>query len=306
MRIKEYVAAHGVDAVSVEDFYFVGSKVSTDPSRLILVGGQAIETWGHYFGVVAPTGDAQPLTEDIDWYGDKKSAIWLCNQLGRDNTQLTVADAFDPSPNVAVALHQRPDGRVVLLDFLKTLAGLDPKEVSERAVPIRVGPVNLHVLHPLLCLRSRLANLALLRAKRNTNGKMQAIWAIQIVGAYLANLVESGAAQKQIIKASTEIQEMAEFKHGPYCYDEFQLDPLAAMTPALLAKIGGRFASEDWPRRVARVEEQRAKRLAHKLRMQQQVKFTYTFKFPTRPAQPPQPQVSEVPAAASPGGVPAK
>ena len=288
MKIKEYVDAHGVDAVSVEDFYFVGSKVSNDPSRLILVGGQAIETWGHYFGISAPTGDAQPLTEDIDWYGDKKSAVWLCNQLGRDSTQLTVAEPFDSSPNVAVALHQRPDGRVVLLDFLKTLAGLDPSEVVQRAVPIRVGPVNLHVLHPLLCLRSRLANLALLSSKRNHNGKMQAVWAIKIVAAFLANLVDSGAAQKQIIKASTEIQEMAEFKHGPYCYDEFQLDPLVAMTPELLAKIGGRFASEDWPRRIARIEEQRAKRLAHQLRMQQRV--TYKFTIPT---QQPRPQRSE-------------
>lgn len=283
MRIRDYVNAHGVDRVSVEDFYYVGSKVSTDPSRLILVGGQAIETWGHYFKVPAPSGDAQPLTEDIDWYGDKKSAIWLCKQLGRESTELNIAEDFDSSPNVAVAFHQRPDGRVVLLDFLKTLAGLDPEEVRARAVQINVGPVSLYVLHPLLCLRSRLANLHLLQSKRTHNGKQQALWSIRMVGAYLEDLVNSGAPQRQVIKACTEVAEAAEFKHGPYCYDEFQIDPLDAMSAPLLEKIGGLFASEDWPRRRARIEDRRAKRLAHQLRMQQRVTYTFTVAAAKRP-----------------------
>ncbi|MBC7601425.1 MAG: hypothetical protein H7255_02040 [Ramlibacter sp.] len=280
MRISEYVAANGIDSFSLEDFFYVGSKVSSDPSRLVLVGGQAIEAWGHYFKVVAPTGNAQPLTEDTDWYGDRKAAIWLCNLLGSETTQLTLADGFDPSPNTAVALHQRPDGRVVMMDFLRSLVGIHPNDITTRAVPVQVGPVKLHILHPLLCLESRLANLEKLPGKRNLNGKMQAEWAVKIVEAFLRELVGGGAPNKQLMKAISEVAESAEFRSGPYCFDEFQIDPLKAVSPDVIEAVGGLFVSEDWPRRVARIQAKRAQRVKRQDLLQQRVTYKFTLTSP--------------------------
>ncbi|VTU36967.1 hypothetical protein [Variovorax sp. PBL-E5] len=282
MRIRDYVNTHGVDAFNRDDFFFVGSKVSNDPARLVLVGGQAIEAWGLYFKVLAPSGDVQPLTEDTDWFGKKESAIWLCKQLGRDNTDLQLASPEDPSPNTAVAFHKRPDGRVVLIDFLKSLVGLDPKAIVERAVPVQVGPVHLYILHPLLCLESRLANLAHLPAKRNSNGVMQAQWAINIVAAYLRQLVEI-APMREAMTACREVSEAAEYRAGPYCYDEFNIDPLQAITRELLERIGGLFSTEDWPRRLARIDKQRAKRAARVIARQQIVSYKFTLTPPTKP-----------------------
>jgi hypothetical protein len=74
LRLSALVNQQGVAPFTAEDFLFVGSKVATDPARLILVGGQALETWGAYFDVLAPTGDRHPLTEDTDWLGSKKDA----------------------------------------------------------------------------------------------------------------------------------------------------------------------------------------------------------------------------------------
>jgi hypothetical protein len=276
LRIRDYVNTYGVDAFNQEDFFFVGSKVSQDPSRLVLVGGQAIEAWGLYFKVLAPSGNSQPLTEDTDWYGTPKDAVWLCRQLGKINTELTLSGASDPSPNTGVAFHRRPDGRVVLIDFLKSLKGLTHDKIVGSAVPVQIGPVKLHILHPLLCLESRLANLAGIESKRNGNGIMQANWSVDIASAYLQQMLSAGKTKDAMI-ACREIVEAAEYRSGPYCYDEFNIDPVRAITSEMVDNIGGLFASEDWPRRVARLEKSRSKRIAQKLRLQNMLSYRFSL-----------------------------
>jgi hypothetical protein len=269
LRISQLVRERGIDSFNLEDFKFVGSKLAIDPNRLILVGGQAIETWGHYFDVLPPTGNNEPLTEDIDWYGSKKDAMWLCSLLGgKANTELIVAKDFDPSPNTALAYLQRPDGRILMMDFLRALIGLKDEDITKFAVPIAVSGIRLNVLHPLLCLESRLANLEKLSSKRTTNGVMQAKWTIDIAEAYLLKMRSIGASDRDMIKACTQIAESAEFRSGPYCYRSFQLDPLLAVSQNVLDAVGGRFVTDDWPRRLDRIKAKREKIISYKFRLE--------------------------------------
>lgn len=261
MRLSQHVRLHGVDAFNTDDFLFVGEKLSADPARLVLVGGQALEVWGIYFDVQAPTGNAEPLTEDTDWLGSKDDAKWLCSLLGRHETELQVAKDFDPSPNTAIAYVKRPDGRVLMMDFLRSLIGLDSDEVKRLAVHIKVEGVKVAVLHPLLCMESRLANLHKLSSKRNTNGVLQAHWSVDIVAQYLDRLVEQGASARDKIKTCHQIAGAAEFRSGPFCFENYQIDPLRAVTQKAIDSIGGRFATEDWPRTLARIEAKRKKTL---------------------------------------------
>jgi len=257
LRLSRIAIERGVDAFKFDDFLFVGKQLSVDPARLILVGGQALETWGHVFEVLPPTGDYEPLTEDTDFLGDKKDAQWLCKLLGKDVTELHIAQDFNPSANTAIAYLERPDGRVLLIDFLKAIIGVDEKEIARTAVPISVAGVSLHVLHPLLCLKSRLANIEKLTSKRNTNGIMQARWAIDIVRAWLVKIVGEGYPQRELIKACHSVAELAEFGSGPYCYKEFGLDPLHAVSTEIVESIGGRFVTDDWRRKVDRINLKR-------------------------------------------------
>lgn len=118
-------------------------------------------------------------------------------------TELVVAKDFDPSPNSAIAYLKRPDGRILLIDFLHGIVGVSNQEICKTAVRVTVAGCELQVLHPLLCLKSRLANLESLSTKRNTNGIMQAQWAINIVHAYLLNLLDrEGVAQRDLIRGS--------------------------------------------------------------------------------------------------------
>lgn len=259
MRLSELAVQNGVDAFKFDDFLFVSRPLKQDPSRLVLVGGQALEAWGHLFQVAPPTGDHEPLTEDTDFLGNKEDARWLCKLLGKDDTDLVLAKDFDPSANTAIAFIRRPDGRILMIDFLHAIVGVSNAEITKSAVCADIAGCQLQILHPLLCLKSRLANIQSLPSKRNSNGVMQARWAIDIVRAYLSDLLERGASQKELIQQFSMVSEMAEFGAGPYCYKHCQLDPLAAISSEMAEQVGLRFATEDWPRRLARIEGKRQK-----------------------------------------------
>lgn len=258
MRLSAYVARHGIDAFNREDFLFVSQQVAKAEEPMILVGGQALETWGLFFDVLAPTGDRHPLTEDTDWLGSKRDAQWLCEQLGLHITEIKFAGDTDNTVSTAYAYLQRPDGRVLMMDFLRAIVGPSNDDVRRLAVPVRVdGEVTLHILHPLLCLESRMANLEQLPSKRVGNGPMQAVWAVEIVAAYLHTVVHRGV-MRDAIKACHHVAELAEYKSGRYCWLNFEeVDPLSAVTPDLVERIGGRFATDDWPRTLQRIAAKR-------------------------------------------------
>lgn len=261
MRLSELAAKNGIDSFEFEDFLFVGQTLKQDPTRLILVGGQAVEVWGNFFNVLPPTGDHAPLTEDTDFLGGREDAKWLCKLLGKDHTELVLAKDFDPSPNSAIAYLKRPDGRILFIDFLRAIIGVSNEDINKTAVRATVAGCDLMVLHPLLCLKSRLANLEKLPSKRNTNGQMQARWAIDIVRAYLLNLLErQETTQRELIQQFTAVSHLAEFGSGPYCFKNFNLDPLNAITQEMVNRVGTRFVEEDWPRRLIRIEEKRKKK----------------------------------------------
>lgn len=261
MRLSAYVNQHGIDPFSFDDFVFVGKQVANAPAPLIVVGGQALETWGHFFAVPSPAGDQSPLTEDTDFLGSKQDALWLCKRLGDDVTELQFAPPDDSGPSTALAYIRRPDGRVLMMDFLRAIVGPSNEEVKKWAVPVRVADqVTLHVLHPLLCLESRMANLENLPSKRRGNGPLQAQWAVQIAAAYLARMaagVIDVASADEVAKACRRVAEMAEFKSGRYCWNAYRLDPLQAVATTVVASAGNGFAAEEWPRHLVRIARKR-------------------------------------------------
>lgn len=86
---------------------------------------------------------------------------------------------------------------------------------------------------------------------------MQAHWAIDIVRAYLLDLLNSGVPQRELIKQFSTVSELAEFGSGPYCFKNFSIDPLTAISAEMVERVGSRFVTEDWPRKLARIEGKR-------------------------------------------------
>lgn len=273
-KLSTLVKRVGLTPFTPEDFFYVTSKVSEEPTRLVLVGGQALETWGTVLNVPPPNGQTSSLTQDTDWLGDRSDAQWLAGLLGMDHTEVYTPSPDDPTPNTALVYLERAESKVLLMDFLRCVTGLDNHEIDQLAAQIDVpspdgSHVRLRVLHPLHCLVSRMANLSTHPSKRQGNGPAQAQWAVAIVQAYLERLVAAQAPEPQIRKACQKVAEMAEFKYAEYCYLNFAIDPLQAVTADVLAAGGKGFEQNDWPRTVTRIEGKRLKWQARQKHLQE-------------------------------------
>lgn len=200
------------------------------------------------------------MTEDADWLGGKRDAQWLCDRLGSPaNVELQLAKDFEGTPSSAMAYLRRGD-RVLLMDFLRTIVGPSTKDIEDLAVEVQLRETSFAVMHPLLCLESRLANLEVIPGKRRGNGPDQAKWMIDITRAFLLNWVSTCQPPKQVAKAIKKIAELAEFKSaGRYCYLNFGLNALDAIPEEAVTYAGKGFSEQEWPRLRARIVGKQAR-----------------------------------------------
>lgn len=260
----------GLDSYRPTDFYYVLDKSSREPERLVLVGGQALEVWGTLLNVPAPVAEEKQgnyyhaLTIDADWLGRREDAEWLAELLGVERTQLCIPDPGDPTANTAVLYLER-DSRIMLMDFLATVTGLDNDDIKKFAPDVVITSdsgqqLNLRVLDPIHCLQSRMSNLRVYPKKREGNGPGQAVWAVALVRAYLLYLVNNGASDKTIRGQCHRVAEMAEYgvKAAEYCFVNYHIDPLQSIVDEVIAAGGRQFQETDWPNRTSRI---RAKQL---------------------------------------------
>jgi hypothetical protein len=120
----------------------------------ILVGGQSLAIWARLFLSSAPqiARVYSISSEDVDVYAKSAAA------------QVFIPDPFDNSPNAAVVEGYLGD-RKIRIDFMRTILGVDPKSIKKNFVTLsRAGqnggrPVNILIMHPLDCLKSRLSNI---------------------------------------------------------------------------------------------------------------------------------------------------
>jgi hypothetical protein len=261
------------------DFYYVVDKTSRAPERLILVGGQALEVWGVVLDVKPPSAVAMDeqhfhaLTVDADWLGQKADAQWLADLLGRDHTELSIPAVGDPTPSTAVLYLER-NGRVMLMDFLASVTGIQNAELLKYAAEVDVTmpdgrTVPLRVLDPVHCLLSRMANLKAYASKRAGNGPLQAQWAMDILRAYLRYMVACGAPEDTVRKQCHRVAEIAEYgsKAAEFCFTRYQIDPLMAVDADVVAAGGTVFAAKDWPATVARIRRKQSSWLKKIARM---------------------------------------
>ena len=228
------------------------------------MGGQAVSVWGILFDIPSPLGAQQTLTEDADWLGGKLDAKWLCDRLGSSSdVDLQFAGDFDSTPSSALAFLRRGH-RVLMMDFLRAIVGPDTSEIQRLAVEVVLKEFRFLVMHPLLCLESRFANLEALPSKRRGNGPLQAAWMINITRAFLRDQVAQGLEPKQVAKAIKRIVELAEFKkEGRYCLVHFDLNAMDAIPDEAIAHAGEGFASHEWPRLRERILSKQQRWIEH-------------------------------------------
>ncbi len=125
---------------------------------LIVVGGQAINLWAlQYYQPTLEWQSLQPYSsEDLDFYGGRLEAVQCAEVL---QGRLTLAKDFDPTPNMGLILLDWQESRL-RIDILASVYGLADAEIKNTALTFTgtesLQGVVLQVLHPMLCLETKL------------------------------------------------------------------------------------------------------------------------------------------------------
>lgn len=232
-------------------------KNQTSSSSVILVGGQAIIAWIKHYNITIPNSESPALTQDVDFFGSHKEAKLLANEIG---AKISIAGIDDHTPNTAVlSFRSSITNKILIIDFLAYLIGLNEHEIRDLAVEIKFESLNgIKVLHPILCLKSRIANIHKLESKRNGNGITQARMAIEIVRKFLEEISQGENGLRQALNAVKMLKKIALSDAGIFVYHEYNLDILTAIELNLFN--GTKFVDQGWPKLCEKINKKREKK----------------------------------------------
>jgi hypothetical protein len=233
-------------------------------SEALLVGGQSLAFWALHY-LLQPTGVlGEYITTDADFIGNQAVAKRLNRRL---RWTLWLPRPDDATPQSAKLTQRVGPHGVKQIDFLYSIHGLDTEAVQKRgvAVQLKVG-ATIRILHPLDVLESRLRNLQTLPSKQNPVGVAQARLAIQVVRAFIEDIIKSGENHKRLLQAVERVASLAHDKPLIDVFERYSLDPLEAV-PADRIAIE-EFQIKRWPQIRATAKVLKQKHAAHYARRQ--------------------------------------
>lgn len=177
-----------------------------------MVGGQAVNLWAsHYLGAFPALKDYAPFTsKDIDFFKNPEAAEHLADAIDGD---LYLPDYDDATPNAALVIGFLKKCRIEV-DFMRAIVGVDDNSIRNRAItlagpsPIDGAPVLIRVMHPLDCVRSRLANINVLK-RTDDLAVRQATVSILVLGHFIAELL--GRKSRMAIKEAQDTLQDLEY-----------------------------------------------------------------------------------------------
>lgn len=264
-------AAYGWFSPPDLDILFAALTRLGEPGSIVLVGGQSLSFWVDWYDIPIPQTDTPYLTQDADFLASRKDAEELAKHLGGD---LRLATIDDLTPNTATVVFDGVKGERLLIDFLGLVVGLTSAEIRTHAVPVARDGQRLFILHPLLCLQSRISNLRQLPAKRNRNGIEQARVAVEVARRYVSERLGNGET-RAALKAANKIATMAQSKDGLYVWERWGIDVLQAIVAGEFPDT--RFQQIEWPKQVAKTDTKR-KKAENRKRQQAEGRSTYATK----------------------------
>jgi hypothetical protein len=233
------------------DLLFRALSNVKDSASVVLVGGQALSFWVDFYDIPVPITDTPYLTQDADFLALKEDARAINDILCGT---LKIATMDDNTPNTATIVFMGPSGKKLMVDFLGTVVGLSPEEVRRLSVEIDINGNNLNVMHPLLCLRSRICNLYTLASKRDRNGLAQAKVAIEVANRYFQKRVLEGDI-RDALNGTKLIADLADSKAGKFVWDKWEIDVMQAVDPRVFPVPD--FRETEWPKQLRKISDAR-------------------------------------------------
>jgi hypothetical protein len=218
---------------------------------VVLVGGQALNAWIERYKIRVLEFDGPYLTQDADFLGTKAEAEVIARHL---QGRAILAHLDDQTINTALVEFTGEKGQRLLIDMLAGVLGMTNEVAQAFAVPIQLydwEPVR--VLHPLLVLESRCANLEILSSKRTGNGIAQARAACLVAQAYVQDGLSTPDRRREALKAARRISALAMKRSGIYVWKRWGIDVLDAIDAR---EMPGQF-SRSWQHELGKVERKR-------------------------------------------------
>lgn len=212
-------------AAAIRDIAITSGSANED---ITLVGGQSVLFWAEAYNIQVPQNIAI-LTEDVDFVANKTDILDVEEALSaRFSCKLIIADMDQSSPNSGKMSVEYPGVGKINIDFLRMITGVDPGEVSKNAFPFDLGDGSvIHIISPILLLRSKISNIGAHLNKRNEEGIAQAKLAIEIAKKYLEDRILNGS--KPPYQEFEEVIRFSRCDAALYANKFHGLDPMAAI-----------------------------------------------------------------------------
>lgn len=230
---------------------------------LVLVGGMALNFWAEHYSrrksvsqVLA--ANAPFVTKDTDFLGDQDAVQAIADALGGT---YRIADIDDATPSAGIVLLPASAAaklgwprRTHQIDVMRVLAGLSEAEVQQTAVTVEIGRSQAHVMHPLLCLESRIHGI-ITRRRADEIAVRQARVAVVVVRAWFEECLAT-TGERAALAAAKRIRAIALTAPCLRVFLEHGVDVLEAIPVGVMPK---KYRELEWPRIVARVQVKRAR-----------------------------------------------
>lgn len=217
------------------------AKLADLERDLVLVGGQAVNFWASYYEARVPelAREAPFTSKDIDFCGDQRAVRVCAERLGGTPRVATFDDA---TPNSGTVVFVDGAGVTRTLDVLSAPFGLDAAEVHTTALPVEVlddagvsSGVRFYVMHPVLCMESRVHNVVGLPGYYDTDqGRKQLRASILCAREFLRDVLdgqlEAEDPSRAVMKLNERIFRFATHdRHAKELYRTHHLDPAHAL-----------------------------------------------------------------------------
>jgi hypothetical protein len=190
------------------------AKVADLERDLVLVGGQAVNFWAsHYEARASELEREAPFTsKDIDFCGDQRVVRLAAERLGG---RPRVATFDDATPNSGTVVFVDAAGAERTLDVVSAPFGLDAEEVHATALCVDINDdagaptgVSFYVVHPVLCMESRVHNVVGLAGTYATeHGQKQLRASIVCAREFLRDVLDGRVDADEPVRAVLKLNE---------------------------------------------------------------------------------------------------
>lgn len=236
-------------------------KLGTELERIILVGGQAVNFWSEQYleRVPALQAEAPYASKDIDFAGDQRAVRACAARLGG---QALLPQPFEPTPNSGIVVFVDDAGSQWTIDFLAVVAGVNDDRLKNMAIPAELenedgsmSGIELRVMHPLLCLKSRTYNVINLPGYQTPHALKQFRASVFCMREFLIDMLNDGYV-REVLELHEQIFWHAWTKDGIKAAHLGGAEPFSAIV--LDPRLPEKFRTVRYPQMKALLEKRRA------------------------------------------------